>query len=193
MPMTKTVQKVFVAIGDGAVTGGDIPKGGIALMCDQSGNFVNIVTSTNGSDIKSLVFLTNQIQGLLDAKLDATATATDSALLNGKTEAELATAVVNTITNGAGTAYDTLLELENEIKANDTDLVTILATQANKVDKVVGSSLLADTEIARLLLLTNISPRTDVRDTATATDDAAVTELGVRTAIEASTPYIWEF
>jgi hypothetical protein len=179
MALIKSTRGVQVVIGTGAVAG-DIIKGGIYIRLNASGNFVGLSTSTDGTDIKELETLSGAVQVALDSKLDVTAQAVDSALLGGQTQAQIATAIVNQITNGAGTAYDTLIELENEIKANDTDLATILTTQSTKVDKVVDSSLVTDTEITKLA---GITTRADVRATGATTTDLP-NETAIRLAIE---------
>jgi hypothetical protein len=60
------------------------------------------------------------------------------------------TTATDSLLNGAGPAYDTLKEIAGEIQNNDLDIATILTNQGNKVDKVTGKSLIADTEITRL-------------------------------------------
>lgn len=72
---------------------------------------------------------------------DATASATTT-YSGTKIDADIAaaetaatTAAVNQITNGAGAAYDTLIELQTEITGNDTQIATILTAQAGKADQ----------------------------------------------------------
>ena len=60
-----------------------------------------------------------------------------SALDSKATPADVTTAVNNLI-NGAGTAYDTLKELGDAITANDSDISTILTTQAGLQSQING-------------------------------------------------------
>ena len=57
------------------------------------------------------------------------------------------TTAINGLTAGAGTAYDTLLELENEIQANDTSLNTVFTNVATKVSKS-GDTMTGDLTVA---------------------------------------------
>ena len=189
MAVTKTTNDVQVIIGVGVPTGGDLVEGGVGISLSADGKFTGLYTSTDGADIKPLQLLSTEIQALLDDKLGLHAQADDSAKLNGKTEAEVATSIIDTITNGAGSAYDTLKELEDAIKGNDTDLATILTTQGTKVDKVAGKSLVDDTEIAKLAA---IAVRQDVRPAGSTNTDQP-DETAVRTAIDAAVPKIYKY
>jgi len=189
MAIVETNRKLQVVIGTGAPVAGDLVKGGLGIQLNASGEFVALNTSSNGNDIQPLKLLSAEIQNLLDQKLDATATAVDSNKLNGKTEAELTTAIVAQISDGASTAYDTLIELENAIKANDVDIASLLSNLSNKVDKVSGKSLVDDTEISKLATLN----KTTTVNASGSTSDDLPTETAVRAAIDASILKIYEY
>lgn len=57
---------------------------------------------------------------LTGAQVLAMLGAIDAATLNGQTAAAIQTAVINAITNGAGAAYDTLVEIQALLEADDT-------------------------------------------------------------------------
>lgn len=49
-------------------------------------------------------------------------------------QAAATTNAVNQITNGAGAAYDTLIELQGELQSNDGQIATLLSVQATKAN-----------------------------------------------------------
>lgn len=66
----------------------------------------------------------------------------DADTLGGLSSAALQTAVINAITNGAGAAYDTLVEIQGFLSADDTAdaaLVTVVATKPRFLDAAIGS------------------------------------------------------
>jgi len=190
MAITKTPRKVQVIIGTGNPVAGDVANGGIYINFSAGGDFQGLWSSRDGLTVKELITVNQATMDIINAKLDATAQAADSALLGGQTPAQLQATIVASIVNGASNAYDTLLELEQAILSNDTDLSTILSNQANKVDKIAGSSLVTDAEILKLSNLG--SQRNTVRATG-ATDNSLVGETGIRQAIEEATAYIYEY
>jgi hypothetical protein len=75
--------------------------------------------------------------------LGITATASNASKLENKTLATIKTEVVDSIVNGAGGAYDTLKELETEIKANDGDISTVITNLGDKVSKTSSQAMRA--------------------------------------------------
>ena len=62
------------------------------------------------------------------------------------------TAAVNQITNGAGAAYDTLIEIQNELQADDTVITGILAALENRLRFDASQTL---TEAQQITVCTN--------------------------------------
>lgn len=81
----------------------------------------------------------NRTTGSLTLNGVTAETSLNSNKLENKTIAEIQALIINAITNGAGTAYDTLLELQNEIQANDGDISGILTTLTQKLGKSGGT------------------------------------------------------
>lgn len=74
----------------------------------------------------------------LKAQVDALLANLDADTLQGYDLNALKELIINEITNGAGEAYDTLLELQQEIESNDGDISGILSTLAQKAN--IGGS-----------------------------------------------------
>ena len=86
----------------------------------------------------------------------------------------LVTAEIDALKGGAGAAYDTLIELQNEIQSNDTDLASLLTAVGNKLDSsavsAFGLTLIddADADTARTTLGLGTAATSDTTDFATA-------------------------
>lgn len=100
----------------------------------ERGALANL-TTTNKSSIVSAM---NELKGLIDNVDvtglidDAETTATDKTYSIDQIKLLIQTAK-DELTNGAGTAFDTLQELGALITDNDTDIAGILTAQANRV------------------------------------------------------------
>lgn len=79
---------------------------------------------------QSLANRTLWLKAQIEALFTADTLVYNSERLGGLTKQEL----INSILGGAGTAYDTLLELQNEIQENDGDISGILTTLSSKAD-----------------------------------------------------------
>ena len=126
--------------------------GGASTSADTLGKIESIV-STNSSDIaliQSTVANKSTIPST-DSLADEVLRYVGGTLVNDNTFAsknyviaEIATAK-NDIIGGAGAAYDTLLEIQNELQSNDTDISNILTTMATKA--TIPSVDTASTEV----------------------------------------------
>ncbi len=70
----------------------------------------------------------------------------DSTLVTAKGIDDYVTTKFNSLIGGANTAYDTLKELENELKNNDNDIASILTSIGTKVNKPASSFVTASNE-----------------------------------------------
>ncbi|DAB40807.1 MAG TPA: hypothetical protein CFH81_00425 [Sulfurovum sp. UBA12169] len=94
---------------------------------------------TNGIDNTPHKHLANRTLWL-KAQIEALAQSlsiVDANTLQGKTVSDIQTLIINAITNGAGAAYDTLLELQQEIQANDNDITGILYSISLRLTNIV--------------------------------------------------------
>ena len=133
MAWIESDRELQIAIGVGIPPAGKLTKGGIAISLDSNGVFSNLYTSTDGANIVRLSI-----------------SAVDSAKLQGKTVAQIKSEVISALTNGASGAYNTLKELEDELKKEDSKIVTLITGLSKKVDKVSGKSLILNTLITKI-------------------------------------------
>lgn len=59
----------------------------------------------------------------------------DAATLQGKSVAQIEADIIAAISDGASSAYDTLIEIQNAIKDNDLDIASLLSTLSTKADR----------------------------------------------------------
>ena len=109
------------------------------------------LASLSTTDKTSLVNSINEVAtsaGNAAVINDASASGTETYSSNKITaDITAATSAVQTaILGGASAAYDTLLELQNEIQGNDTDLATLLTSVNNRVRFDVATQGLTATE-----------------------------------------------
>ena len=116
--------------------GGDI-KTIWSLMNGKAANLDSLETT----DKSNLVAAINEVKAAADAaQIDDQNEATTSTWSSSRISTELdatkaaaATQAVDTITNGAGAAYDTLVELQSELQSNDSAIANIITAQANRL------------------------------------------------------------
>jgi hypothetical protein len=73
--------------------------------------------------------------------VDGVGSGLDADTLDGKHFTQVKSDIIDTITNGAGAAYDTLVELQSAIQSNDGDISSILTTLNNKVSTTSPQAL----------------------------------------------------
>lgn len=59
----------------------------------------------------------------------------DAATLQGKSVAQIEADIIAAISDGASSAYDTLIEIQNAIEDNDIDIASLLSTLSTKADR----------------------------------------------------------
>lgn len=94
--------------------------------------------------------LTNEIsraKGVEATKLDKTAKAADSALLEGKTKAQIATEIEASIIAGAPTTLNTLKELSDKLTADEGAVTTLTTLVGTKADKTALATLKTDVDL----------------------------------------------
>lgn len=113
-------------------------------------NALGVLVNNGAADLSALtttaqanlVAAINEVKGIADAAAGGGVSINDGATNTTQTwssqqisdtiDSDVATAV-NDLVGGASAAYDTLIELANEIQANDADLVTVLSNQSKRV------------------------------------------------------------
>jgi hypothetical protein len=133
MAWVESNRELQIAIGRGTPPAGKLTKGGIAISLNAAGVFTDLYTSTDGANV---------------ARLSLTAINTEK--LQGKTVDQIQASVISAISSGASGAYNTLKELEDELKKEDSKIATLVTNLAKKVDKVSGKSLILNTLITKL-------------------------------------------
>jgi len=129
----------------------DALKGGASAAYDTLIELQNELQSNDG-DIA--IILTEQADRLkissnLSDLSNVTSARTNLSVDSSSEVDSKISSAIDALKGGAASAYDTLLELQNAITNNDTDIVTILNNQANKLDKSNNLSDLTDTEASR--------------------------------------------
>ncbi|MFT7880444.1 MAG: hypothetical protein ABXS91_08630, partial [Sulfurimonas sp.] len=98
-------------------------------------NFLSYNKYVEDTDIIYLGTTAVQINRASGALVLAGVTASDAQKLEGSTKQQIIDTITAAILNGAGEAYDTLLELQQEIQSNDSDISGILTTLSNKANR----------------------------------------------------------
>lgn len=100
---------------------------------------INVLDATIGdpsflqtANKSSLVSALNEVLGKVNAIIDDANQGNDTTYSSDKI-VTLLNQFKDDLVNGAGSAYDTLLEIQQELQGNDTDIVTILGEQAKRV------------------------------------------------------------
>lgn len=129
-------------IGLANAVGGDI-KTVWSLINGKAADLDGLTTTSKST----LVAAINEVKAAADiasstggAEIDDASQTTTEAWSSSKIRTELdatqavaATQAVDAITNGAGAAYDTLLELQSELQDNDSAIANIVSAQANRL------------------------------------------------------------
>ena len=103
---------------------------------------LSALTTTVKTDLVSAI---NEINAAAGALINDAVTNATSTWSSTKIQAEI-TASKDSILNGAGAAYDTLLEIQTELTSNDSDIAGILTAQATNTTAIAQNA----TDIAQL-------------------------------------------
>lgn len=157
--LANMAQATFKGRAAGAGTGAPVDltaaqaKTALAIVAADVSDFVaNARTSISVSDTATLDLNYNSGTGVLSGAV------LDSPTVGGLSAAALQTQIINAISGGAGAAYDTLIEIQNFLQADDTAdaaLVTAVGIRARFVDMAVPSGA-PTADIAHNLALTNV-------------------------------------
>ncbi len=129
---------------------------------------LSALTTTNKSN---LVAAANELKALIDSiatatvAIDDTTTSTSKVWSSSKVNAALV-AQYNSIVGSATSAYDTLVELQNIIVSDETQIANILTALGNRVRYDSSQSLTAPQKTQVLLNIGAVST-TDIGDTTT--------------------------
>ena len=115
-----------------------------ALRTLINGNVADLsaLTTTVKTDLVSAV---NEVNAAAGALINDAVTGTATTWSSTKINTEITTAIDNLL-NGAGAAYDTLMEIQTELQNNDTDIAAILTAQATNTAAIAQNA----TDIAQL-------------------------------------------
>lgn len=158
----------IVATNESAVTITNVTIEKISLAASTG------IADTDGLSEGTANLYFTDLRARIAAVVNSTAgTETDQAASVAAVKA-LVTAEIDALKGGAGAAYDTLIELQNEIQSNDTDLTNLLTSLGNKLDSsavsAFGLTLIddADAPSARTTLGLGTAATSDSTDFATA-------------------------
>lgn len=84
--------------------------------------------------LKDLAARTRYLKAQVEDLFEAIAAGVNAATLEGYDLNQIKTQIVDQITNGAASAYDTLIELQQAIEANDGDISSLLSTLSQKAN-----------------------------------------------------------
>jgi hypothetical protein len=95
----------------------------------ERGSLAALPTTNKESIVAALIELNSALGSLI---ADSSTTGAENTWSINQIKANTA-AQIDALVNGAGSAYDTLIELANEIQANDGSINAILSAQAKRV------------------------------------------------------------
>ena len=152
--------------GAGAVSASDSVLGSIQKL---DGNVaaleasVAALSTTDVSEGTNLYFTDARADARVQAAIGSSATPSTTELASTQDLVDYAQGVKDSILDGAGAAYDTLIEISNEIQSNDADLAALLGGVV-RIDIAQTLTTAQQTQAHSNL---NVVSATDIGDTST--------------------------